>query len=256
MVRIISVVSGKGGVGKTTITINLAATLAKYFRKRVLIVDTNFTTSHLGLSLGIFYPKSNLNKILRNEDIIENAIHNYFVGMDLLPLSLSIRDLEGVDISKLPHVLNSVREKYDYIFLDSAPGIGKEVIYSLNACNEVLYIATPFLASITDIIRVQEVVKELNKNEIGLIINMIRNKSYEMKLKEIETLTNLKILGTIPYDEKFLYSQHHKLSVVDLYPDSKLTKIFIEIASNLTNEKLSREKHFLIRFIMRIWPFK
>ncbi|MEM5806755.1 MAG: AAA family ATPase, partial [Candidatus Aenigmatarchaeota archaeon] len=97
MAEIIAFLSGKGGVGKTTIAINIANVLSTYFRRKVLIVDTNFTTSHLGLSLGIFYPEGNLNKVLRGEMNVEDAIHNYSLGLDLLPLSLSIRDLEGID---------------------------------------------------------------------------------------------------------------------------------------------------------------
>ncbi len=248
MVRIISVASGKGGVGKTTITINLAATLAKYFRKKVLVVDANFTTPHLGLFLGIFYPKSNLNEVLRGESLITDAIHNYMVGMDLLPLALSIRELQNVNVSKFPEVINEVKDKYDFVFIDSAPGLGREALLSLTSSNEILYVSDPLLVSITDILRTREVVAELGKKEIGIIINMVRKKNYEMKVNEIENLVNLKVLGLIPYDEKFLSSQFHKLSIVDIYPKSNLTKIFIKIAEEITQEKISREISFWKRF--------
>jgi len=238
MAEVIAVLSGKGGVGKTTITINLANILSTYFRRKVLIVDTNFTTSHLGLSLGIFYPEGNLNKVLRGEIEIEQAIHNYSLGLDLLPLSLSVRDLEGVDILKFPRVLESVNFRYDYIFLDAAPGLGREAIISIKNADKILYVALPIIQSIVDIVRTQEVVREFEKKEIGIILNMVRNKPYEVKDEEIFNLTNLKVIGKIPYDEKFLIANSHKLPYTTLYQKGKVYEEFLKIGSIVANQNI------------------
>lgn len=238
MAEVIAVLSGKGGVGKTTITINLANILSTYFRRKVLIADTNFTTSHLGLSLGIFYPEGNLNKVLRGEIEIEQAIHNYSLGLDLLPLSLSVRDLEGVDILKFPRVLESVNFRYDYIFLDAAPGLGREAIISIKNADKILYVALPIIQSIVDIVRTQEVVREFEKKEIGIILNMVRNKPYEVKDEEIFNLTNLKVIGKIPYDEKFLIANSHKLPYTTIYQKGKVYEEFLKIGSIVANQNI------------------
>jgi len=242
MAEVIAVLSGKGGVGKTTITINLANILSTYFRRKVLIVDTNFTTSHLGLSLGIFYPEGNLNKVLRGEIEVEQAIHNYSLGLDLLPLSLSVRDLEGVDILKFPRVLESVNFRYDYIFLDAAPGLGREAIISIKNADKILYVALPIIQSIVDIVRTQEVVREFEKKEIGIILNMVRNKPYEVKDEEIFNLTNLKVIGKIPYDEKFLIANSHKLPYTTLYQKGKVYEEFLKIGSIVANQNIEIRK--------------
>jgi len=238
MAEVIAVLSGKGGVGKTTITINLANILSTYFRRKVLIVDTNFTTSHLGLSLGIFYPEGNLNKVLRGEIKVEQAIHNYSLGLDLLPLSLSVRDLEGVDILKFPRVLESVNFRYDYIFLDAAPGLGREAIISIKNADKILYVALPIIQSIVDIVRTQEVVREFEKKEIGIILNMVRNKPYEVKDEEVFSLTNLKVIGKIPYDEKFLIANSHKLPYTTIYQKGKVYEEFLKIGSIVANQNI------------------
>lgn len=249
MAEIIAFLSGKGGVGKTTIAINIANVLSAYFRRKVLIVDTNFTTSHLSLSLGIFYPEGNLNKVLRGEMNVEDAIHNYSLGLDLLPLSLSIRDLEGIDILKFPRVLESVNYRYDYIILDAAPGLGREAILSIKNANKIVYIALPIMQSVVDIVRTQEVVREFEKKELGIILNMVRNKPYEMRDNDIEGLTNLKIIGKIPYDERFLISNAHKLPYTTLYQNNKTYEEFLKICSILTSQKIEIKKSLFGRIL-------
>ncbi|MEM5828115.1 MAG: AAA family ATPase [Candidatus Aenigmatarchaeota archaeon] len=249
MAEVIAILSGKGGVGKTTIAINIANVLSTYFRRKVLIVDTNFTTSHLGLSLGIFYPQGNLNKVLRDEMEIEEAIHNYSLGLDLLPLSLSVRDLEGIDITKFPRVLEKVNYRYDYIILDAAPGLGREAIISIKNADKVLYVALPIIQSIVDIVRTQEVVREFEKKEIGVILNMVRNKPYEVKDEEVESLTNLKVIGRIPYDERFLIANAHKLPYSVMFTSGKVYTEFLKICSIIANQKLEIRKGILSKFL-------
>ena len=253
MARVISFVSGKGGVGKTTITINVANILSTVFRRKVLIIDTNFTTSHLGLSLGIFYPEGNLNKLLRGEIGIEEAIHNYSVGLDVLPLSLSIRDLEGIDIFRLPRIIQEVNFRYDYILLDAAPGLGREAIISIKNANEIVYVGIPTIQSITDIVRTQEVVREFEKKEIGIILNMVKGKPYEIKDEEVKNLTGLKILGKIPYDEKFLVSNFHKLPYTLITQKGQIYNEFIKICSEISGENVVIKRSFLEKFLTFIF---
>lgn len=249
MAEIIAFLSGKGGVGKTTIAINVANVLSTYFRRKVLIVDTNFTTSHLSLSLGIFYPEGNLNKVLRGEIGIEEAIHNYSLGLDLLPLSLSVRDLEGIDILKFPRFLEEINYRYDFILLDAAPGLGREAIISIKNANKIVYVAIPIMQSVVDIVRTQEVVREFEKKELGIILNMVRNKPFEMRENDIEGLTNLKILGKIPYDEKFLISNSQKLPYTLLYQNNRVYNEFLKICGLITNQKIEIKRGVLRRVV-------
>jgi MinD-like ATPase involved in chromosome partitioning or flagellar assembly len=86
MTRIIGVLSGKGGVGKTTLVANLGASLASVFNKDVIVVDCNVTTSHLGLYLGMYYYPISLNKVLNGQVNIDNAIYDYsIIGMRIIP---------------------------------------------------------------------------------------------------------------------------------------------------------------------------
>src|SRR3972149_804170 len=101
MTRAIGIVSGKGGVGKTTLAINLAAALARHYNKRTALVDCNLTTSHISLYLGIYHKTTTLNHVLREERSMDEATHQHESGMKIVPASLSLSDLDGVDILKI-----------------------------------------------------------------------------------------------------------------------------------------------------------
>ncbi|MFH8092887.1 MAG: AAA family ATPase, partial [Candidatus Aenigmatarchaeota archaeon] len=150
MTRIISIVSGKGGVGKTTLTINLGAVLASEYKTNTTIVDCNISTSHLGLYLGIYYSPITINKVLMGEANIEESIYEHFTGMKIIPASLSLKDLSGVDVFGLKNAIKDLEGKTDIILLDAAPGLGREALSAIRASDEVLFVTTPFIPAVMD----------------------------------------------------------------------------------------------------------
>src|SRR3989344_4670562 len=104
MTRIIGVVSGKGGVGKTTMVANLGTALAK-MGKNVIILDANLTTPSLGLHLGVpLYPVT-LHDVLKGRANIKDAIYMHESGVKIIPAGISLRDMRGVDSKDLPNAL-------------------------------------------------------------------------------------------------------------------------------------------------------
>lgn len=244
MTRIIAVISGKGGVGKTTICTNLGAVLSTYFKKNVIVVDANITTSHLSLSLGMYYHPISLNHVLKGKVKIEDALYEHFSGMKVLPASLSVEDLKGVDILKLRKKLQEVFGKSDFVFLDSAPGLGREAIASLEACNEVLFVGTPHVPSVTDIIRTKKIADELGVKIIGTIMNMVTGEYFELKKEEVEALTETEVIGIIPFDKKVLKSLAVKVPVALLYPNAKVSREIKKIAMRILGLPVKEETIF------------
>lgn len=236
MARIIGIVSGKGGVGKTTVGLNLGAALAHHLKKNVTIVDCNVTTSHLGLYLGMYYCPITLNKVLRGEYTAEESVQNHHSGLKVIPASLSLSDLEGIDVTEIRNSIKSLFHKNDIILLDGGPGLGREAIATLRASDEVLYVTNPYIPFAMDIVRNQEIVNDIGVKPLGIVLNMMHGKKYEMNTKEVEELTRLPVIAKIPFDRNVHRSLALKTPVVTYKPHTAASREIIKLASSLVGE--------------------
>ena len=250
MVRIIGIISGKGGVGKTTIASNIGAVLAKNHKKNVTLVDCNLTTSHLSLYLGMYYCPVTLNKVLRGENYIEESVHQHFSGMKIIPASLSLSDLEGIDVTELRDSLKDLFNKNDVIILDGSPGLGREAMATIKASDEVIYVTNPYIPFIMDVIRCQEAAKEVGIKQLGIVLNMVHKKNHEMTKQEIEELTKLPVISTIPFDKNVYKSLALKMPITFYKPNTPASKELFKLASFLIGEKYSQES-FLLKFLRK-----
>lgn len=244
LTRIITVASGKGGVGKTTLVSNLGVALVRKFNRYTTVIDCNVTTSHLGLYLGMYYTPATLNKVLRGEVSIEEAIYEHFSGMKILPASLSLSDLEGVDLTQIRDKIKTLFESNDIILLDSSPGLGREAVAALKASDEVLLVTTPFVPPVMDIVRCLEVIKEIGVKPIGIVLNMVHKKKYEMTETEVEQLTGIPVIASISYDKNVPKSLAAKVPVVISNPRSNVSRDVFKLAAKLVGETYEPESTF------------
>jgi len=235
--RIIGVISGKGGVGKSTVTANIGAALASKFKKDVVIIDCNLSTSHLSISLGMYYCPVTINNVLRGEKDIFESMYEHPSGMKIIPASLHLREVEGVDITKLKNVIKDLDGKVDFIFLDASPGLGRETYAAIHASEEIMLVANPNIPSVSDVIKCREIIKDVRKKPLGIVLNMVQGKSYELTKKEIEELTEIPIIVSIPQDNNIHKSLANKKPVVMFRQGSKSSKELIKLAGWLIGEK-------------------
>ena len=238
MVRIINVCSGKGGVGKTTITANLGVALQK-FNKKVAVIDFNFTTPHLSLYFDMYSFPVTLNNFLRNEAKLESAIYDHASGLKVVPASLQIKDIVNINVNNLKDPIKEVFSSYDIVLLDSAPGLGKEALIALRSSDEILFVANPQIPSLIDIEKCKQTINMLEPKPIpiGLIVNRVKNKKYEIKADEIKRFTELPIIGIVPEDENVLADFNRKTLVTFSKKNSSASKAFFKIAGRLVGEK-------------------
>ncbi len=150
--KVIGILSGKGGVGKTTLTFNLGTALTD-FGKNVLIIDGNLTTPNLGIHAGIpLYPKS-LHDVLKGKADIYDVMHVLPSSLKIVPASININDLKGVNPEFLASSLKDLVGKLDYILVDGSPGLGKEALSVLKSSGEVIGVTTPELPALTDLLK-------------------------------------------------------------------------------------------------------
>lgn len=236
--EVLAVVSGKGGVGKTTIASNLALELS-LTGHRVLLVDCNITTPHLNFYFDVPYMYT-LNDVLKGNVELEKAISKVFT-LDFLPASLNAENLIGVEFEKLSEVL---RGEYDYIILDSAPGLGKEASTVLKTADSVLYVTIPYLMAISDVKRIVEIARMLGKNNLGIIVNEVAPGKKELSDEEIESLTNLRVIAHIPFDKKVQESAIRKLPVNLIFPNSKFAQEIKKVVNEITGLPIYQPSRF------------
>ncbi len=234
MTRIIGVISGKGGVGKSTIASNVALALKK-FNKNVLLIDCNLSTPHLSYYLGTNDYIGTINDVLLDKADIKSAVYNYN-GVKYLPASVKFEDLVGIDLMKFKKHLTKLEKGADFIILDAAPGLGKEALFVMDASTEIMFVTQPFVPMVADVIRCKEILKQFGDKKMSVLLNMVTYGTHEMKKKVVEELTQLPVIGEIPYDNKVTESMVMRNPLMDYKPDSLSGVNFMKIASLLAEK--------------------
>lgn len=245
MVRIIDICSGKGGVGKTTVAANLGLALTQ-LGKKVVVVDCNLTTSHLSLLFGNYSYPLTLNDFLKGNARLEDVVYTHSSGLKIIPASLELKDLIDVDFNNFKSKLEETFRDFDFVFLDSAPGLGREALIPLQVANEVLFIANPFIPSLIDVVKCKQLINSLDSKPIilGVILNRVRGKFYEITFDEVRQFTELPLIGIIPEDEKILESMNKKSLVLISYKNSPSSRAFFETASKLAGIEYKKPSFF------------
>lgn len=238
--RTIAVVSGKGGVGKTTVTSNLGVLLASAHQKDVLVADANLTTSHLGLYLGMDYTPVTLNHVLRGEATVSEAMYNHATGMRVLPASFPAKEMEGVDVSLLKGVVEDIARKYgrrlDFLLLDCAPGLGRDALAGIRAADELLYVTTPYHAPLMDVVRASHLVRDLGHRHAGVVLNMVEKGKHQLARPQAEQMVGLPILAEVPADTAVLRSLAANQPVALADPKAKASRSLALLAHALLQQ--------------------
>jgi len=238
MARIIAIASGKGGTGKTTITANLGVALAKLGQK-VLLVDGDVAMANLSLILGMQSSPITLHDVLLGEAQVRDAIYDGPEGVRFIPSGLSLDNYKRVDSERLSGVISQVSDEYDFILLDVAAGIEKNVLSALSASQETLMVTMPTSPAIADALKTKIVAQRLGSKVIGVVINFVLNEKGEISKNDISNMLELPVYGSVPYDAEVRKSfMQEKVSpVIVRKPDSPASLEVMKVASRLTGLK-------------------
>jgi len=215
--RVISVLSGKGGVGKTTITANLSAALAK-LGYDVVALDANLTTPNLGIHFGFHLAEITLHDILKNTEMLRDGIHLY-QGVKVIPGSLNVEDIVNVDPSNLSKVIANLTS--DFVLVDSAAGLGREALASLSVSDEILVVTNPDLPSVADALRAIKIAEKLGKKISGVVLNRVGRSKNELKKVDVESVLSYPVIAQIPEDKLVQRSIDERRPLIYSYPNSK-----------------------------------
>ena len=242
LARVIGIVSGKGGVGKTTVTVNLAIALSK-FGKRVIAVDCNLSTPHLAYYLGAYKYTTTFNDVLLGKASMTSALYHHNSVM-FVPASLALQDLISIDVVEMKDHIKKLNnnDMIDFILLDSAPGLGRESISTLDASDEMIYVANPIYPTVRDVVKCIDVAREFGKKNLGIVLNMTGNGRHELGPKEVQSIARIPVIGQIPFDRNIVNGLSVRKPVMKYKPSSKSSIGFMKLAGMLVGENYKPSK--------------
>ena len=178
-VRVLSLTSGKGGVGKTCVSVNLGYWLAKN-GSRVLLLDADLGLANVDVVLGL-RSEYTLEHVLSGEKSMSDIILEGPGGMSILPAGSGVAELADLnDESKIQlfNELESLEMPFDYLLVDTGAGISRTVLYFNNAVQDIVLVATPEPTSITDAYALMKVMSEQRKGfRFRILANMVQNEA-------------------------------------------------------------------------------
>ncbi|MFP5500979.1 MAG: MinD/ParA family protein [Candidatus Sericytochromatia bacterium] len=173
--RVIVVTSGKGGVGKTNVTVNLSLALAKREKKTILF-DADLGMANVDVILGVS-PKSSLAEVINGKKSLEEILLPYNEFLAIVPGGSGVHELADLDQAALDGFVKKMRElehKADFILVDTGAGISRTVLNFVLAANEILVVTTPEPTAITDAYGLIKAIAQQNPlAKVQLIINMV-----------------------------------------------------------------------------------
>lgn len=229
MTRFIALVSGKGGVGKTTATLNIGFALTELGRK-VLLLDANLVTPNLALQLGLINPQGTLNQFLHREKSLPEVTHLHESGISLIPASPSYSEYQKTNPQKITEIFEHLDDTAEFVLIDAPSGLGYEVNQVLKNSDEALIIVNPNLSSVMDALKTIQVAKANDNIITGVVLNMTNKGKNELKPKEVEEILGVPIITDIKHDRKVRKALHKQAPLGYLYPRSGPAKGFKNVA--------------------------
>jgi len=240
--RVISVSSGKGGVGKTNSVANLAIAFSR-LGKRVLLLDADLGLGNLDVLLGLA-PRFNIGHLLRGEKTIEEVLVDGPEGVKILPASSGVQELTDLSTEErlsLASHLEGLEELFDIMIIDTGAGISSNVLFFNVSAQEIMVVVTPEPTSITDAYALMKVL--LNKHgerRFKLLVNEVKSRRegqdvYRKISLAAERFLNISVeyIGCVLLDENIQKSVIRQKAVIELYPESKASQCYQEIAREI-----------------------
>lgn len=234
--KFLAVMSGKGGVGKTTVAINLAAALNSFGRELILL-DGNLSTPNIGLHLGSTKLPVSLHDVLLDKKKIHEAIYLHPSGLKVIPADLSLEKTDKLDFSKLKSKTEDLRKYCEIIIVDSAGGLNKESENVMKMSDEVLLVTQANMPSLVDTLKTRKRAEELGATVIGAVLNHHTGDETELPRDNIESFLGVPVIGVIPADYSVKESLKVRYPVVLSHPDSQAAIAFKKLAALLIGSK-------------------
>lgn len=247
--RIITVTSGKGGVGKSNIVVNLSIALQKA-GKRVLIFDADVGMGNDDVLMG-FLPKYNVFDIIFNNKTIEEVIIQGPYGLSLLPAGSGLSRVEDITTEQRESFISKLAalENLDYIIMDTGAGISRTVLGFIACCEDLVILTTPEPTSLTDAYSLMKAVNHFKlKSKAKVIINRAFDEkealtTYNKFNNAVNTFLKMELeyMGMVSEDRKIVQSVRAQQPFIMAYPNCDASRDIERLASKISGSNKNED---------------
>jgi flagellar biosynthesis protein FlhG len=258
-IKVIAVSGGKGGVGKTNVSLNTAISLAK-LGKRVLVLDADLGLANVDVMLGLRV-KRNLSHVLSGECELDDIIIQGPAGINIIPATSgtqSMVDLTPAEHAGLIRAFSDMKTKFDILIVDTAAGISDMVLSFCRASQDVLLVVCDEPTSITDCYALMKLLsRDHGLFKFKVVANMVRTpnegKNLFAKLAKVTDRfldVTLELVAVIPYDENIRKSVRKQQAIVEAYPNSPASIGLKALAKNIVSWPLPKQASGHLEFFI------
>jgi septum site-determining protein MinD len=239
--KVISIISVKGGAGKTTISTNLGMILYRNYHLRCLVIDGDLKLPTVGFHLDIIEPGITIHDFLKSKSAITQAVQTHSSGLHVILGSLSD---ENISSEKLREGIQEIAKQYDYVILDTSPSIDADLKNLIVSSDEVIVVSGPDYPSISGSIKAVKMAKELNTPVRGAVINHFEGGNDSELAKETAAILEVPVLALIPEDAKVREALVQKQPVILYSPNSPAGREMTRLAEELIGIKAPKKGLF------------
>ncbi len=241
-VKVIAVSSGKGGVGKTNVSVNLSVSLAKMGRE-VMLMDADLGLANVDVLLGL-NPSYDLSHVISGERTLEEVIVEGPANLKIIPASSGISkmaNLQSMEQAGLIQAFSELGYALDVLVVDTGAGISDSVVNFCSAAQEVIVVVCDEPASITDAYAFIKVMsREHSIDHFQILANMAHTSSEGREMfHKLSTATDrfldvmLTFMGSIPYDPRLRKAVQHQRALVEAFPKSPAAQAMTRLAKQV-----------------------